>query len=79
MARTTALVALGFLGIAGVHTHAQGVVMQRNLSLVLARTIAEAALAECQGKGFHTSVAVVDRSGQPLVLLRDEQAGPHTL
>jgi uncharacterized protein GlcG (DUF336 family) len=24
-------------------------------------------------------VAVVDRSGQPLVLLRDEQAGPHTL
>ena len=41
--------------------------------------IADAALAECQGKGFHTSVAVVDRSGQPLVLLRDEQAGLHTL
>jgi uncharacterized protein GlcG (DUF336 family) len=63
MARTAAaLIALGFLGMAGVHTHAQGVVMQRNLSLALARTM-----------------AVVDRSGQPLVLLRDEQAGGHTL
>lgn len=57
---------------------AQGVVMQRNLSLGLAKTIAEAALSECQSKGFHTSVAVVDRAGQMLVLLRDEQAAPHT-
>ena len=79
MARTAAWVALGFLGLVADHAYAQGVVMQRNLSLVLARTIAEGALAECQGKGFHTSVAVVDRSGQPLVILRDEQAGPHTL
>ena len=80
MARTAAWIALGFLGlVAADHAHAQGVVMQRNLSLTLARTIAEGALAECQGKGFHTSVAVVDRSGQPLVILRDEQAGPHTL
>jgi uncharacterized protein GlcG (DUF336 family) len=79
MARTAAWVALGFVGIVGLHGHAQGVVMQRNLSLALARTIAEGALAECQGKGFHTSVEVVDRSGQPLVILRDEQAGPHTL
>ncbi len=59
--------------------YGQGVVMQRNLSLTIAKTIAEAALAECSAKGFHTSVAVVDRSGQLLVLLRDEQAGPATL
>jgi len=52
---------------------AQGLVTQRNLSLGMAKTIAEAALAECQGKGFHTAVAVVDRAGQVLVLLRDEQ------
>ena len=57
----------------------QGVVMQRNLSLGLAKTIAEAALAECSAKGFHVSVAVVDRAGQLLVLLRDEQAGPATI
>ncbi len=60
------------------HVKAQGVVMQRNLSLPLAKAIAEAALAECKAKGFNTSVAVVDRSGQMMVLLRDEAATPQT-
>jgi uncharacterized protein GlcG (DUF336 family) len=51
-----------------------GVVMQRNLSLALARTIADATLAECKSKGFATAAAVVDRAGQVMVILRDEQA-----
>ena len=55
----------------------QGLVVQKNLSLALAKTIAEAALAECQAKGYHTAVAVVDRAGQVLVVLRDEQASVH--
>ncbi len=58
--------------------NAQGVVMQRNLSLGMARTIAEASLAACREKGYHTTVAVVDRAGQVLVILRDEQASPQT-
>ena len=53
---------------------AQGVVMQRNLSLPMAKAIAEATLAECKSKGFNTAAAVVDRAGQVLVILRDEQA-----
>jgi uncharacterized protein GlcG (DUF336 family) len=53
---------------------AQGVVMQRTLSLGMAKTIAEATLAECKSKGYNTAAAVVDRSGQLLVLLRDEWA-----
>jgi len=57
----------------------QGVVTQRILSLAAARTIAEAALAECTSRGFHTSVAVVDRSGDLLVVLRHELAHPATL
>jgi len=56
----------------------QGVVMQRNLSLGLAKTIAEASLAACREKGYNTTVAVVDRAGQVLVMLRDEQASPQT-
>jgi uncharacterized protein GlcG (DUF336 family) len=56
----------------------QGLVMQRNLSLGLAKTIAEASLAACREKGYHTTVAVVDRAGQLLVILRDEQASPQT-
>ena len=48
----------------------QGVVTQRILSLAAAHTIAEAALAACASQGFRTSVAVVDRSGNLLVVLR---------
>ena len=80
MTRTAAAwAALGLLGILTAHASAQGVVMQRNLSLSMAKTIAEATLAECQAKGFHTSAAVVDRAGQVLVILRDEQATAQTV
>jgi uncharacterized protein GlcG (DUF336 family) len=52
--------------------------MQRNLSLGMAKTIAEATLAECRSKGFHTAAAVVDRAGQVMVILRDEEASAQT-
>jgi uncharacterized protein GlcG (DUF336 family) len=53
---------------------AQGVVMQRAMSLPMAKMMAEATLAECKSKGFNTAAAVVDRAGQVIVILRDEQA-----
>jgi uncharacterized protein GlcG (DUF336 family) len=62
----------------GGHVDAQGVVMQRNLSLGMAKTIAEATLAECKSKGYNTSAAVVDRAGQVLVIMRDEQSTAQT-
>lgn len=58
---------------------AQGVVTQRILALAAARAIAEAALAECTSRGFRTSVAVVDRAGNVLVVLRHELAHPVTV
>jgi len=81
--RSRTLAAAGvapWVAIAGltVGTSAQGVVMQRNLSLGLAKTIAEAAIAECKAKGFSTAAVVVDRAGQVLVMLRDEQASAQT-
>jgi uncharacterized protein GlcG (DUF336 family) len=48
------------------------------LSTTAAAQIAQAALAECQKGGYVVAVAVVDRSGIPLALLRDNLAGPHT-
>ena len=75
-AQILAMVALAL--ISGGRVGAQGVVMQRNLSLAMAKTIAEAALAECKSKGYNTSAAVVDRAGQVLVLMRDEQATAQT-
>jgi uncharacterized protein GlcG (DUF336 family) len=80
----TAGMALAIAGI-GVETTAsgrlaaQGVVMQRNLSLALARAIADASLAECKSKGFNTATAVLDRAGQVLVMMRDERATAQTV
>jgi uncharacterized protein GlcG (DUF336 family) len=68
------LVGIGLAVMASSPAAAQGLVTQHNLSLGMAKTIAEAALAECKAKGYNTAVAVVDRAGQLLVLLRDEQA-----
>jgi len=48
------------------------------LSTAGAQQAAQAALARCQKDGFTVAVAVVDRGGQPLVLLRDPLAGAHT-
>ena len=55
-----------------------GLVMQRNLSLGMAKTIAEATIAACKEKGYSTAAAVVDRAGQVMVILRDEQASAQT-
>ena len=69
---------VGVALVIGAHASAQGVVMQRNISLAMAKTMAEATLAACKSKGFNTAAAVVDRSGQIIVMLRDEQASAQT-
>jgi uncharacterized protein GlcG (DUF336 family) len=71
-------VAIAILLTSGGRVDAQGVVMQRNLSLGMAKTIAEATLAECKSKGYNTSAALVDRAGQVLVIMRDEQSTAQT-
>ena len=55
--------------------NAQGVISERNVSMQLARTIADAAMHCATDGGL--SVAVVDRSGQLKVLLRGDGSPPH--
>jgi uncharacterized protein GlcG (DUF336 family) len=52
------------------------VLMERDVSLRMALTIAETAMAEC---GSKTSVAVVDRAGRLRVFLQGDGAAPHNL
>src|SRR5881296_1009760 len=73
-----AAAAIGIAVILSGPATGQGVVMQRNLSLAMAKTIAEGTIAECKSKGFNTAAAVVDRAGQVMVILRDEQASAQT-
>ncbi len=72
-------IGIALLAMIAGRINAQGLVTERNLSMGLAKTIAEAAQAECRAKGYHTTVAVVDRDGLLLILMRDEKAGPHTI
>ncbi len=48
------------------------------LSTAAALKAAQAALARCQKDGYTVTVAVVERSGTPLVVLRDGLSGSHT-
>jgi len=57
---------------------AQGLVTERNISLGMAQTIANAAMDKCKELGFRVSVTVVDRAGLPIVMLRGDGAGLHT-
>src|SRR4249919_414816 len=53
-------------------------VTYKSLSPDLALDLARASLAECRKRGYQVAVAVVDRFGVTLVMLRDRFAGPHT-
>jgi uncharacterized protein GlcG (DUF336 family) len=52
---------------------------RKDLSLEIAKTIAEAALESCKAKGYAVSVVVLDRGGDTMVALRGDNAGPHTM
>ncbi|MGH9255656.1 MAG: GlcG/HbpS family heme-binding protein [Vicinamibacterales bacterium] len=65
-----------FVGVVPAAVHGQ-VLTRRDMSLQLARTIADAALAACQKDGSNVTAAVVDRAGDLVVLLRHDAANPH--
>jgi uncharacterized protein GlcG (DUF336 family) len=50
-----------------------------SLTTEAALQAAQAAVAQCRKQGYTVSVAVVDRGGHTLALLRDNLAGPHTV
>lgn len=57
----------------------QEIRQEKNISLSLAIEAARAALQFASEKGWTVSATVVDRAGQPLVVLRADGAGPHTI
>lgn len=54
-------------------------VHQRALSMELANRLARTAAQACGEQGYQVAVAVVDRSGLLLALVRDPLAGAHTI
>jgi uncharacterized protein GlcG (DUF336 family) len=67
------------LTLAGA-SHAQKLLAPyASLSTAAALKAAQAALAQCDKEGYTAAVAVVDRGGHALVLLRNGLAGAHTV
>jgi uncharacterized protein GlcG (DUF336 family) len=78
--RRASLIALGIvLACAVAGPVSAQLLARKDLSLAVAKIIAETALASCIEKGFACSVVVVDRAGDTLVALRGDNAGPHTM
>jgi uncharacterized protein GlcG (DUF336 family) len=72
------LASLAVIAVLSSPVSAQGIVLLKNITLELAQTIANAAIAQCRSMGYKISVTVVDREGLPLVMMRDDGAGLNT-
>lgn len=67
------------LGLIGQQDRALALPLQPVLPTELAAQAALVALKSCQTKGLQVSVSVVNREGNSLVLLRNQNAGKHTV
>jgi uncharacterized protein GlcG (DUF336 family) len=74
---------LGFAALAAACALAApafaAIIMHKDLSLSVARVIAEGAVAACAEKGYAVSAVVVDRDGETIVEMRGDDAAPHTM
>ncbi|MEH6834459.1 MULTISPECIES: GlcG/HbpS family heme-binding protein [Falsihalocynthiibacter] len=75
MIRTIALVAF----LAPVASFAQDLPTASYLPLDMATKAAQTAVDACTAEGYNVSVAIVARSGVTKVILRADNAGPHTV
>lgn len=51
----------------------------KDLTASIAMTIAQTAIATCKANGYNVSVTVVGRNGEPIVQVRGDNTGPHTI
>ncbi len=54
-------------------------IMHKDLSLDVAKTIAEGTIAACAAKGYPELAVVVDRDGETVIAMRGDDASPHTV
>lgn len=54
-------------------------VNKSSISTGAALQVAQKAVTQCKANGYAVTATVVDAAGTPLVQIRDDNAGPHTL
>jgi uncharacterized protein GlcG (DUF336 family) len=67
--------ALAALAVSPAHADDAALVVYKSLTPEIALEAAQAAMKTCRDNGYQIAVVVVDRFGQPQVLLRDRFAG----
>lgn len=68
-----------FLALGPAHAADPDVLTIRQMSLDLARDIARVTVETCRKQGYRVTAVVVDRSGVPQVVLRDDLASGATI
>jgi uncharacterized protein GlcG (DUF336 family) len=52
---------------------------RKDLSAEIAVTIAQTAIATCKTNGYAVSATILGRNGEPVVQIRGDNTGPHTM
>ena len=73
------LIAFCLVGLLTTNVSATELPKESVLPLSLAVKAAQAAVDKCLADGYRVSAAVVDRGGNVRALLRNDDAGPHTV
>jgi uncharacterized protein GlcG (DUF336 family) len=73
--------ALAGIFVAGIFAVPAGaaLIAHKDLTLDVAKTIAETAIAACAAKTYPVSAVVVNRNGDTIVAMRGDEASPHTM
>lgn len=72
-------IAFAALGCVLASSASAQLLVRKDLSYEIAKTIAEGAIADCKARGYATSAVVVDRAGETLIAMRSDNASPHTM
>lgn len=77
--KTKVLIAIAALSLGTGMANAEDVTFStKTLTPEAALTAAQAALKSCRDSGYQVAIAVTDRTGLPIAILRDRYAGAHT-
>jgi uncharacterized protein GlcG (DUF336 family) len=80
MLKIIAAAAAGMLVVGAAQAEqAEGLLTEHNVSLNMALAMAQEAMARCKRDGFNVSVVVVNKAGESVVLLRNDNASPHNV
>src|SRR5882724_9138815 len=71
------LIVTSIVSFAAFPACSQGLPAKQYLPLEVAQTAASAAVATCKADGLPPTVFVLDRVGEPIIMMRSDDASPH--